>query len=153
MESATPLGRFDGLESLWLQVAGTLCNVRCTHCFISCGPGEDRLKMMNIAQVEATLAEARELGVREIYFTGGEPFLHPAMLEILRLSLCDFPTTVLTNGMLILERTAAELAALQQAVIDDENVFARLMDAVRVCSLGQITDALFAVGGQYRRSM
>jgi methylmalonyl-CoA mutase len=45
------------------------------------------------------------------------------------------------------------LAMLQQAVIDDENVFAHLMDAVRVCSLGQITDALFAVGGQYRRSM
>jgi methylmalonyl-CoA mutase len=48
---------------------------------------------------------------------------------------------------------SAMLAALQQAVIDDENVFARLMGAVRVCSLGQITDALFEVGGQYRRSM
>jgi methylmalonyl-CoA mutase len=45
------------------------------------------------------------------------------------------------------------LAALQQAVIRDENVFARLMDAVRVCSLGQITEALFEVGGQYRRNM
>jgi methylmalonyl-CoA mutase len=45
------------------------------------------------------------------------------------------------------------LARLQQAVIDNENVFAILMDAVRVCSLGQITDALFEVGGQYRRSM
>jgi len=45
------------------------------------------------------------------------------------------------------------LAALQQAVIADENVFARLMDAVRVCSLGQISNALFEVGGQYRRSM
>lgn len=45
------------------------------------------------------------------------------------------------------------LAALQQAVIDDQNVFERLMDAVRVCSLGQITDALFEVGGQYRRNM
>ena len=47
----------------------------------------------------------------------------------------------------------AMLAALQKAVIDDENVFAKLMDAVRVCSLGQITDALFSVGGQYRRNM
>jgi methylmalonyl-CoA mutase len=47
----------------------------------------------------------------------------------------------------------AMLAALQQAVIDDQNVFEKLMDAVRVCSLGQITDALFAVGGQYRRNM
>jgi methylmalonyl-CoA mutase len=45
------------------------------------------------------------------------------------------------------------LAALQEAVIRDENVFAQLMAAVRVCSLGQITDALFEVGGQYRRSM
>ncbi|MDB5840717.1 MAG: methylmalonyl-CoA mutase [Herminiimonas sp.] len=47
----------------------------------------------------------------------------------------------------------AMLAALQQAVIDDKNVFEKLMDAVRVCSLGQITEALFEVGGQYRRSM
>ena len=42
---------------------------------------------------------------------------------------------------------------LQQAVIRNENVFAVRMDAVRVCSLGQITHALFEVGGQYRRSM
>lgn len=45
------------------------------------------------------------------------------------------------------------LKRLQQAVIDNRNVFEVLMDAVRVCSLGQITAALFEVGGQYRRSM
>jgi methylmalonyl-CoA mutase len=45
------------------------------------------------------------------------------------------------------------LRRLQQAVIEDENVFAVLMDAVRVCSLGQISHALFEVGGQYRRTM
>jgi len=47
----------------------------------------------------------------------------------------------------------AALQRLQQAVIDNANVFEVLMDAVRVCSLGQITNALFEVGGQYRRSM
>ena len=47
----------------------------------------------------------------------------------------------------------AMLERLRQAVIRNENVFAVLMDAVRVCSLGQITHALFEVGGQYRRSM
>ncbi len=47
----------------------------------------------------------------------------------------------------------AMLARLQQTVIDNGNVFEVLMDAVRVCSLGQITTALFEVGGQYRRSM
>jgi methylmalonyl-CoA mutase len=51
------------------------------------------------------------------------------------------------------DQSAAMLANLQQAVINDANVFEKLMDAVRVCSLGQITDALFAVGGQYRRNM
>jgi methylmalonyl-CoA mutase len=45
------------------------------------------------------------------------------------------------------------LLRLQQAVIANQNVFDVLMDAVRVCSLGQITSALFEVGGQYRRSM
>jgi methylmalonyl-CoA mutase len=47
----------------------------------------------------------------------------------------------------------AMLERLRQAVIQDKNVFEVLMDAVRVCSLGQITHALFEVGGQYRRSM
>jgi methylmalonyl-CoA mutase len=45
------------------------------------------------------------------------------------------------------------LDKLKQAVIRNENVFAVLMEAVRCCSLGQITNALFEVGGQYRRSM
>ncbi|MDE2146949.1 MAG: cobalamin-dependent protein [Burkholderiales bacterium] len=47
----------------------------------------------------------------------------------------------------------AMLARLRQAVIDNANVFEVLMDAVRCCSLGQITNALFEVGGQYRRSL
>ncbi|SBT08344.1 Methylmalonyl-CoA mutase, large subunit [Candidatus Accumulibacter aalborgensis] len=54
-------------------------------------------------------------------------------------------------------RNAAESGAmierLKQTVIDNGNVFAVLVDAVRVCSLGQITGALYEVGGQYRRSM
>ncbi len=50
-------------------------------------------------------------------------------------------------------QSPAMLQRLQQAVINNGNVFAVLMDAVRCCSLGQITNALFEVGGQYRRSM
>ena len=45
------------------------------------------------------------------------------------------------------------LDRLREAVIRDDNVFAVLMDAVRVCSLGQITETFFEVGGKYRRSM
>jgi isobutyryl-CoA mutase len=49
--------------------------------------------------------------------------------------------------------SARALAKLRETVIADGNVFSELMNAVRVCSLGQITNALFEVGGQYRRSM
>jgi isobutyryl-CoA mutase len=60
--------------------------------------------------------------------------------------LADFHARHAAEAPLLLKR-------LQQAVIDNRNVFEVLMDAVRCCSLGQITHALFEVGGQYRRSM
>ena len=51
------------------------------------------------------------------------------------------------------KQTPALMGRLRHAVAQNDNVFAVLMDAVRVCSLGQITQTLFEVGGQYRRSM
>ncbi|HRA82407.1 MAG TPA: methylmalonyl-CoA mutase family protein, partial [Thauera sp.] len=51
------------------------------------------------------------------------------------------------------DQSAKWQAKLQQTVIDNGNVFEVLVDAVRYCSLGQITEALYLVGGQYRRSM
>jgi methylmalonyl-CoA mutase len=45
------------------------------------------------------------------------------------------------------------LRRLEQAAVENHNVFEVLMDAVRVCSLGQITNALYEVGGRYRRNM
>ncbi len=45
------------------------------------------------------------------------------------------------------------LKKLQQTAIHNENIFAELIETVKYCSLGQITNALFEVGGQYRRNM
>ena len=89
------------LDTLWFQVAGTLCNIACTHCFISSSPTNRSHAMLSLADVERRLAEARELGVREYYFTGGEPFLNRDMLPILEATLRQGPATVLTNGMLL----------------------------------------------------
>ena len=50
-------------------------------------------------------------------------------------------------------KSAAMLKRLQQAAINNENLFAELMETVKYCSLGQITNALYSVGGQYRRNM
>ena len=51
------------------------------------------------------------------------------------------------------EQSAEALQHLQQVALRGENTFAALMEAIKHCSLGQITNALFEVGGQYRRSM
>jgi len=51
------------------------------------------------------------------------------------------------------EQSAAALERVRSAAVADENVFAQLVDAVQYCSLGEITDALFEVGGKYRRNM
>ena len=51
------------------------------------------------------------------------------------------------------EEGKAALRKLQEAAIRNENMFAVLMEATKYCSLGQLTAAMFEVGGQYRRNM
>ena len=113
--SETPHVPLLALDTLWLQVAGTLCNIECTHCFFSCSPRNHAHEMMSLAEVEPWLAEARELGVREYYFTGGEPFMNREMLAILAATLRQGPATVLTNGMLLRPETCAKLRELFDA--------------------------------------
>jgi len=86
------------LDELWFQVAGTLCNLTCRHCFISCSPHNRRFGFLDLATVRRHLEQSVALGVKEYYFTGGEPFLNPDMVPILELTLTHGPATVLTNG-------------------------------------------------------
>ncbi len=100
------------LRAVWFQLAGTLCNLSCRHCFNSSGPRDPWLAPLESAVVRAHLEEAESLGVREIYFTGGEPLLHPDILPLLEAALAVAPTTVLTNGTLIDDGLADRLAIL-----------------------------------------
>ena len=97
----------EALDTLWLQVTGTLCNIACKHCFISCGPKNHQHEMMTVQQVRTALDEAARQGTREYYMTGGEPFLHPAIQEIITMTLQQGPLTILTNGILIDDTMAA----------------------------------------------
>ena len=103
------------LDTLWLQVAGTVCNLSCTHCFISCSPANHSHGMLSLPEVERAMTEALPLGVKEFYLTGGEPFLNPQIFAILEMLLKHGPVTVLTNGILILKREAARLADLSRS--------------------------------------
>ena len=100
------------LDQLWFQVSGTLCNLRCTHCFISCSPENHSFWFMTRAEVKEVLENSVGHGVKEYYFTGGEPFMNPEMLGILEDTLALGPATVLTNATLLPDRTVQKLADL-----------------------------------------
>lgn len=123
MDAPAPVGRltappppaavaFRHLTALWVQITGTLCNLTCAHCINASGPREPWLPPLPAATARRFIDEAAALGVKEIYFTGGEPFLHPEILPLLAFALAHAPTTVLTNGTLITEATADALVAL-----------------------------------------
>ena len=105
-----PAVPFRWLDALWVQVTGTLCNIACRHCFISCGPKADQIPMMTVDEVRGALDEGAAAGMREVYFTGGEPFLHPRIRELVDLALAVAPLTVVTNGLLLDDETVAFLA-------------------------------------------
>ena len=73
----------DELDNLWFQLAGTVCNLSCTHCFISCSPENDSFGFLGRETVRRYLDEAKTMGVKEFYFTGGETFLNKEIYGIL----------------------------------------------------------------------
>ncbi len=113
--AAIPSVELRSLDTLWFQVGGTLCNLACTHCFVSCSPTNHTHEFMTLSQIEPYLEEAVTLGVKEYYFTGGEPFLNPEMEAILERTLRVGPASVLTNGLLLDPGRCRRLKALADA--------------------------------------
>jgi len=110
VDHPAPVVALSHLDDLWFQVAGTLCNLTCRHCFISCSPHNRSFGFLDLETVWRHLDESVALGVKEYYFTGGEPFLNPDMTAILELTLRYGPATVLTNGTVFKEEWLDRLA-------------------------------------------
>lgn len=105
------------LDSLWFQLTGTLCNLTCTHCFISCSPSNHHFGFLDFDVVVRALEQSRSLGVKEYYFTGGEPFMHPRVIDVLACTLEIGPATVLTNGTLFRDEIVQRLMELRDGSI------------------------------------
>jgi uncharacterized Fe-S cluster-containing radical SAM superfamily protein len=104
------------LETLWINT-GSLCNLTCENCYIESSPTNDRLVYISLQEVVDLLdeIERENMGTREVAFTGGEPFLNPDMVPILKACLDrDFEVLVLTNGMKTLLREKDSLEILHQ---------------------------------------
>lgn len=114
-EEDAPFVEIAHIDELWLQVGGTLCNLTCRHCFISCHPGNRNFGFLSLADVRRYLVEAAKLGVKEYYLTGGEPFLNRELIDILEAILEVGPTTVLTNATVLPEKTVRRLVELSNA--------------------------------------
>ena len=110
-----PLVELTHLDDLWFQVAGTVCNLACTHCFISCSPHNHSFGFLDLETIRRALDESVALGVKEYYFTGGEPFLHRDMTAILEMTLRYGPATVLTNGTVLQDDWLRRLRAAANA--------------------------------------
>lgn len=104
-EDDRPIG-----SRLWLYTNFD-CNLRCDYCCVRSSPTVPR-RELGLARVQRIAREATELGVNEIFVTGGEPFLLADIGEILTACAAAAPTTVLTNGMLFSGRRAETLSAL-----------------------------------------
>ena len=94
------------------------------------------------------------IGVNTFLSSKGSPTIQPA--EVIRATASEKQFQIQTKEHLNkvnFEQVKVQLAQLQKAAIQNDNVFEKLMEATKVCSLGQLTEALFKVGGQYRRNM
>lgn len=96
--ASVPLSR---PETLWFNT-GTLCNIECSNCYILSSPANDALVYLTEAEVRSYLDQIAQRGwpVREIGFTGGEPFMNPEMTAMARTALeRGFEVLILTNAM------------------------------------------------------
>ncbi len=117
-------------ETLWFNT-GTLCNIECVNCYIASSPTNDALVYITADEVRDYLdqIEQRQWPIREIGFTGGEPFMNPEMIEMTRVALeRGYEVLILTNamrpmmrrkmreGLLELQRDYAEKLTLRVSV-------------------------------------
>ncbi len=93
-------------QTLWFNT-GTLCNIECVNCYIKSSPTNDALVYITAAEVIDYLDQIKQRNwpVREIAFTGGEPFMNPEIIEITRAALDrGYEVLILTNAMLPMMR-------------------------------------------------
>ncbi|MBI6629904.1 radical SAM protein [Pontibaca salina] len=105
-------------QTLWFNT-GTLCNIECVNCYIASSPTNDALAYLTAAEIIDYLDQIQQRGwpVREIGFTGGEPFMNPQIIDMAGAALeRGYRVLILTNAMRPMMRDGMRsgLAALQR---------------------------------------
>ncbi len=104
------------LETLWFNT-GTLCNLQCKNCYIESSPKNDRLSYLSVDDVIPYLEEIKnnKLGTKLIGLTGGEPFLNPSIISIIKTILSfDFELLILTNANRVFKKHQQALLNIRE---------------------------------------
>ena len=108
------------LKVLWFNT-GTLCNLTCDGCYIESSPRNDRLAYLTRSEVLVFLAEAKQHHdtVKEVGFTGGEPFMNPDILEMIGDALAlGYRVLILTNALVPMQHRRQGLLNLKAGYPD-----------------------------------
>ncbi len=106
----------DGLRELWIQV-NNACNLACTHCLVSSGPGKEPGPPH--ARLVALLDRAAGLGLERLYLTGGEPLLRRDLLDLVRhaTDAHGLEVIILTNATIVQGRVREGIATLDPRMV------------------------------------
>ncbi len=110
----------DSLKTLWFNT-GTRCNLSCDNCYIESTPTNDRLSFITGQETKLYLDEVRDnnLETELVGLTGGEPFLNPHIIDVIRQTLAaDFECLVLTNAFRAINRFKQDLIQLKEKYAD-----------------------------------
>ncbi|MCR4881153.1 MAG: radical SAM protein [bacterium] len=111
-----PCSKLVNLENIWFQLSKVACNIKCKHCYLDCH--QDTRKRNFLPAEKITDAFKLDLpNLRMVYLTGGEPFLHPKINEIIRFCLKKSDVTICTNGTLVNEKKIKVLKTIEAAFL------------------------------------
>ncbi len=109
-----PCAELVNLDNLWLQLSNIACNIKCKHCFLDCHQDTKKRNFLPLNKIDETL-KCDLKNLKNIYLTGGEPFLHPDFYEIIRKSLAKANVIIHTNGTLINEKKLKIIKSIEGA--------------------------------------
>jgi len=98
-----PCAKLEKLETLWLQLSNVACNIKCKHCYLDCHQDIRKRNFLTLDKISDAL-NSNLKSLQKINLTGGEPFLHPKLVDILKLSLKKANVRIYSNGTLLTEK-------------------------------------------------
>ena len=135
------------LDNLFFQLSSKACNLKCKHCYIEKNPYKNEEDFIQIDKIKQNLIMVKNLNLKSIYLTGGEPLMHPDFNQILRMCLKVSNVTILTNGTMINDKKARFLRK-----IDDESQFETIY-RISLDSTDELENDALRGRGSFRKAL